>query len=65
MVFGVVGVMITTRILGPAQYGTYVTAYSIHQYAVLLGQAGIGAYLIRRVGGGWGSMTLRSRMRSC
>jgi O-antigen/teichoic acid export membrane protein len=47
MIFGVVGVLITTRILGPTQYGLYVTALGVHQYSAILCQAGIGAYLVR------------------
>lgn len=43
------GVLVTMRILGPTHYGAYVTALGIHQFIVVLGQAGIGVYLVRSV----------------
>jgi PST family polysaccharide transporter len=41
------GVLIITRLLGPQAYGSYVSASSIYNYIMLLGQAGIGVYLLR------------------
>jgi PST family polysaccharide transporter len=41
------GVLLITRLLGPSAYGAYVSAFSIYQYALLVGQAGIGMYLLR------------------
>lgn len=43
----IVGVLLITRLLGPAAYGAYVSAFNIYQYAMLVGQAGIGMYLLR------------------
>ena len=45
-----VGVMLITRVLGPAGYGAYVSSLNIYQYATMLGQAGIGVYLLRHAG---------------
>jgi PST family polysaccharide transporter len=45
-----VGVMLITRLLGPANYGAYVSAVNIYQYAVALGYAGVGIYLLRHEG---------------
>lgn len=45
-----VGIMIITRILGPAKYGSYVAAYSIYLYANLVGTAGVGVFLLRHEG---------------
>lgn len=46
----IVGVMLITRALGPASYGAYVSAFNIYQYALALGSAGIGVYLLRQEG---------------
>jgi PST family polysaccharide transporter len=43
-----IGVMVTTRLLGPAAYGSYVSAFNVYQYILMLGQAGIGVYLLRQ-----------------
>jgi PST family polysaccharide transporter len=50
VILKLMGVMLITRVLGPSQYGAYVSAYSIYQYALLLGQAGVGIYLLRHAG---------------
>jgi O-antigen/teichoic acid export membrane protein len=50
MALSVVGLLVITRIIGPAAYGPYVAALSICQYAQNLGQAGIGVYLVRADG---------------
>ncbi|HEY0183385.1 MAG TPA: oligosaccharide flippase family protein [Rhodopila sp.] len=50
MGLSVVGLLVITRIIGPAAYGPYVAALSICQYAQNLGQAGIGVYLVRAEG---------------
>jgi O-antigen/teichoic acid export membrane protein len=42
-----VGVMLITRVLGPAGYGAYLSAFNIYTYATLLGYAGVGVYLLR------------------
>ncbi len=47
MAFGIIGVLVSTRILGPTNYGIYATAFGIHTFAVALSQAGIGVFLIR------------------
>src|SRR3954466_4329651 len=47
MGLSLVGLLVITRIIGPAAYGPYVAALSICQYAQNLGQAGIGVYLVR------------------
>jgi O-antigen/teichoic acid export membrane protein len=50
MALSVVGLLVITRIIGPAAYGPYVAALGICQYAQNLGQAGIGVYLVRADG---------------
>jgi O-antigen/teichoic acid export membrane protein len=45
-----VGVMLITRVLGPANYGAYVAAVNIYQYAATIGYAGVGVYLLRHDG---------------
>jgi O-antigen/teichoic acid export membrane protein len=50
MALSIVGLLVITRIIGPAAYGPYVAALSICQYAQNLGQAGIGAFLVRAPG---------------
>lgn len=44
------GVLVITRLLGPAGYGSYVSAFSVYQYILMLGQAGVGVYLLRQEG---------------
>jgi O-antigen/teichoic acid export membrane protein len=44
------GVLLITRVLGPAKYGAYVSAINIYQYAVAIGSAGVGIYLLRHDG---------------
>jgi O-antigen/teichoic acid export membrane protein len=50
VVLKMIGVLIITRVLGPTNYGAYVAASGIYQYAFLLGQAGISVYLLRHQG---------------
>lgn len=50
MALSLVGLLVITRIIGPAAYGPYVAALGICQYAQNLGQAGIGVYLVRAAG---------------
>jgi O-antigen/teichoic acid export membrane protein len=50
MGLSLIGLLVITRIIGPAAYGPYVAALGICQYAQNLGQAGIGVYLVRATG---------------
>ena len=50
MGLSLIGLLLITRIIGPASYGPYVAALGICQYAQNLGQAGIGVYLVRATG---------------
>jgi O-antigen/teichoic acid export membrane protein len=50
MCLSLVGLLLITRIIGPAAYGPYVAALGICLYAQNLGQAGIGVYLVRAAG---------------
>jgi PST family polysaccharide transporter len=50
MGLSLIGLLMITRIIGPAAYGPYVAALGIAQYAQNLGQAGIGVYLVRAAG---------------
>jgi O-antigen/teichoic acid export membrane protein len=50
MALSLIGLLVITRIIGPAAYGPYVAALGICQYAQNLGQAGIGVYLVRADG---------------
>lgn len=45
-----IGVLLITRALGPSAYGAYVSAFNLYQYAIALGAAGIGVYLLRSQG---------------
>jgi PST family polysaccharide transporter len=45
-----VGVLIVSRILGPANYGAYIAAYSVYAFVLAVGQAGIGIYLMQSEG---------------
>jgi len=45
-----VGVMLITRVLGPANYGAYVSGSNIYSYALAIGSAGVGVYLLRHEG---------------
>src|ERR1700722_11396229 len=47
MGLSLIGLLVITRIIGPAAYGPYVAALGICQYAQTLGQAAIGAFLVR------------------
>jgi O-antigen/teichoic acid export membrane protein len=44
------GVVLITRVLGPAKYGAYVSGISIYNYALALGAAGVGVFLLRYEG---------------
>lgn len=50
IVLKLVGVLIISRVLGPDRYGCYVAALGIYQYAVSLGQVGLGVALLRHPG---------------
>ncbi len=50
MGLSLIGLLVITRMIGPAAYGPYVAALGICQYAQNLGQAGIGVYLVRSGG---------------
>jgi PST family polysaccharide transporter len=50
MGLSLIGLLVITRVIGPAAYGPYVAALGICQYAQNLGQAGIGVYLVRTAG---------------
>lgn len=50
MGLSLIGLLMITRVIGPAAYGPYVAALGICQYAQNLGQAGIGVYLVRAAG---------------
>jgi PST family polysaccharide transporter len=41
------GVILITRVLGPANYGAYVAGINIYQYASAIGSAGVSVYLLR------------------
>ncbi len=45
-----VGVLIVSRILGPANYGAYIAAYSVYAFVLAVGQAGIGVHLMQSEG---------------
>ncbi|USI72467.1 oligosaccharide flippase family protein [Sphingomonas morindae] len=45
-----IGVMLITRVLGPTEYGAYVAAFNVYLYSTLIGQAGVGVYLLRHPG---------------
>jgi O-antigen/teichoic acid export membrane protein len=45
-----IGVILITRVLGPAGYGAYLSAYSVYTYVTMLGQVGVGVYLLRHHG---------------
>src|SRR6185437_15042264 len=43
-----IGLLVITRIIGPKNYGPYVAALGICQYALNVGQAGIAVFLVRQ-----------------
>ena len=45
-----IGVFIISRILGPANYGAYIAAYSVYMFVQAVGQAGVAVYLTQRAG---------------
>ena len=45
-----IGVLLISRVLGPDRYGSYVAAFGIYQYALSLGQVGLGVCLLRHQG---------------
>ncbi len=45
-----IGVLLIARILGPTKYGAFVAAFNLYQYAIALGQLGIGVFLLRHAG---------------
>lgn len=48
MGLSLIGLLVITRIIGPAHYGPYVAALGICQYAQNVGQAGIAVFLVRK-----------------
>jgi O-antigen/teichoic acid export membrane protein len=50
-VLKLVGVLIVSRILGPAGYGAYIAAYSLYMFVLSIGLSGIVIYLTQREGG--------------
>jgi PST family polysaccharide transporter len=44
------GVILITRVLGPASYGAYVSGINIYQYGIAIGSAGVSVYLLRHDG---------------
>src|ERR1700733_1308492 len=47
MALSVIGVLVTTRIIGPTEYGIYISAVLIHGFIAGIFGLGIEAYLIR------------------
>ena len=45
-----IGLLVITRSIGPAAYGSFAAAFGIYVCAQNLGQAGIGVYLVRAAG---------------
>jgi O-antigen/teichoic acid export membrane protein len=45
-----IGVLLITRVLGPAKYGAYVSGVNIYNYMLAIGSAGVGVYLLRHEG---------------
>jgi O-antigen/teichoic acid export membrane protein len=45
-----VGVILITRVLGPANYGAYVSGVNIYSYSLAIGSAGVSVYLLRHEG---------------
>jgi O-antigen/teichoic acid export membrane protein len=48
MGLSLIGLLVITRIIGPKNYGPYVAALGICQYALNVGQAGIAVFLVRQ-----------------
>lgn len=48
MGLSLIGLLVITRIIGPTNYGPYVAALGICQYALNIGQAGISVFLVRK-----------------
>jgi O-antigen/teichoic acid export membrane protein len=47
MAMSIIGMLIVTRVLGPAHYGPYAAALGIYLFLMTLGQMGVEVYLIR------------------
>ena len=45
---GIVGILLLTRRIGPANYGAFAAAHAILSYLVTLTECGLGTYLIRQ-----------------
>jgi Membrane protein involved in the export of O-antigen and teichoic acid len=66
VMLGLLGALLLTRIVGPANYGLYNAAYGVFGYLLAIGKMGVNIYLIRerrdapqsyfiwRSGGCWG-----------
>lgn len=50
LVLKFMGLLVITRMLAPEQYGVYSAAFAIYSYALALGFAGVGVYLLRQSG---------------
>jgi O-antigen/teichoic acid export membrane protein len=50
LVLSIGGVLLLTRLLGPAQYGLYAAALTLQLFAQILAGWGVGTYLVRRSG---------------
>lgn len=50
MALGVVGLLLLTRSIGAAAYGTYAAALGVNLFTLLLAQLGIPVYLVRKPG---------------
>jgi len=50
VVIGAAGILVLTRIIGPAAYGEYATAFALSAYLASVSQLGLGVWLIRHPG---------------
>ena len=50
IVLSLVGMLVTTRLLGPQKYGQFIIVYGLIQYAANVGRFGLDTYLIRYQG---------------
>lgn len=45
-----IGVLVITRLIHPAEYASYISAANIYQYVIVLGELGVGVFLLRQPG---------------
>src|SRR5690348_18196375 len=50
ILFGLAGVLLVTRIIGPTEYGLYAASLGVFNYLQTLGLWGVNVYLVRREG---------------